>query len=280
MQNIYQIELTNYCNLKCSYCPMTVSKRPKGYMEESVFLKTLEHISKTKQKIVILHNFGEPLLHPQLEHFVALAEKRGFIAGFSTNGHLLTESKFINLIRMGLRWMCVSIHDKKAAGIFIQMQSIAKKEGCILFARNIVDNSFHLGDGIITINSEKHDFAGTAPDKIYHDRPLNGHLNCDFIPKNYFVILYNGTITACCMDESGVTKRGNLDDMEKIKHENKYKLCSNCEGVRFYNGFIKEEKFLKTCKFIGSFSLCMRVITNRHVLFFVKTMITLKKMII
>ena len=126
MQKIHQVELTNYCNLKCTYCPLSISTRPKGFMDRKVFIKVLNHIEKTGQKLLVLHNFGEPLLHPQLEDFIFLASQRGFIPGFSSNGLLLTEKKFIDLIHAGLRWMGISLHDKKALDIFYQMLPIAK----------------------------------------------------------------------------------------------------------------------------------------------------------
>ena len=67
------------------------------------------------------------------------------------------------------------------------------------------------------------------------------------------------------MDEQGITQLGNIDEIDKISHKDKYQLCNDCYGVRFYDRFMLQEKGFKICESIGHYSFCMRFITNKLV---------------
>lgn len=243
-KHIYQVELTNLCNLKCSYCPIPTSKRQKGYMSEEVFQKVLNHLTKIGQKLLILHNFGEPLLHPNLERLVSMAFHCGLLPGFSTNGLLLTEDRFDALVAAGLHWMCISIHNKEAAEKYRHFLAYARKKGVVLFARNFEDTSYLLDKRMNVPLTEKHDFAGTAPNPNAKNTGRNGYEHCDFLLKNYYVILWDGTVVACCNDEHGVTRLGQIDSIDTLSHKPKYPLCDNCAGGRYHSNFVFRERFL------------------------------------
>lgn len=61
---------------------------------------------------LILNGVGEPLLHPQLEDFIAAAREKmpaeSWI-GFQSNGLLLTEERAVALARAGLDRICLSV---------------------------------------------------------------------------------------------------------------------------------------------------------------------------
>jgi len=57
------IEITNECNLQCSFCPPTI--RSIKYMDELLFLSILEQL-KGITRYVYFHVKGEPFLHPNL----------------------------------------------------------------------------------------------------------------------------------------------------------------------------------------------------------------------
>ncbi len=67
---VYQIEISNHCNLSCNYCPHPNQKRDKGYMSMETFKISIKLLKKCGQKIAYLHNFGEPLLHPKIFDFI------------------------------------------------------------------------------------------------------------------------------------------------------------------------------------------------------------------
>lgn len=86
MFNRAYVEITNVCNLACSFCPGT--RRPAGYMRPEDFRLLAEKL-RGHTAYLYLHVMGEPLLHPQLEEILAIARQLGFRVCITTNGTLL-----------------------------------------------------------------------------------------------------------------------------------------------------------------------------------------------
>jgi len=106
------VEITTKCNLQCEICP---KQSPNYHQPESdMDFETFERLKSVLPhvKSLVLSGIGEPLLHPDIEKFVALASaympEDSFI-GFQTNGAFLTEEKLNELIKAGLNKICVSI---------------------------------------------------------------------------------------------------------------------------------------------------------------------------
>ena len=87
LKRVY-LEITNVCNLACSFCPGT--KRQKRFMSETEFAALTEKL-RGKTQYLYFHLMGEPLLHPLLGRFLAIAEEKGFRVILTTNGTLLNE---------------------------------------------------------------------------------------------------------------------------------------------------------------------------------------------
>lgn len=86
------IEITNICNMKCSFCPGT--KRQRSLMTPENFESVLKKI-KGEVEYIYLHVMGEPLLHPELDKLLKTAGKLGFKVCITTNGTLLDKAKQI-----------------------------------------------------------------------------------------------------------------------------------------------------------------------------------------
>ena len=80
------LEITNCCNLACSFCHGTV--RERKFMTEQEF-ETLTDRLVGEIKFLYFHLMGEPLLHPLLPQFVSRAWEKGFYPILTTNGSLL-----------------------------------------------------------------------------------------------------------------------------------------------------------------------------------------------
>ena len=83
------LEITNVCNLSCSFCPGT--RREKRFMTPEEF-ETLSRKLRGHVEYLYLHLMGEPLLHPQLEEILGIAARQGFRVIITTNGTLLGRS--------------------------------------------------------------------------------------------------------------------------------------------------------------------------------------------
>ena len=76
------IEISNICNLQCSFCPEVI--RDKQKMDLSLFETCIQQVAPLTDQ-VCLHLMGEPLLHPNLQEMVDICalQTPGIIHQFS-----------------------------------------------------------------------------------------------------------------------------------------------------------------------------------------------------
>ena len=101
------VEITNRCNLACSFCPKT--KREPRTMSAQEFGLVLSRLEGYVQ-YVYLHVMGEPLLHPELPTLLALAKARDMKICITTNGTLLQKRSDELLAAESLHKISVSLH--------------------------------------------------------------------------------------------------------------------------------------------------------------------------
>ena len=120
------IEITNRCNLRCSFCPGTT--RSPEFMEKELFEKILVEL-QGNTRFIFFHVMGEPLLHPQLKTFFSLAAQYRHRVNLTTNGILLTDKSDILKNAAALRQVNISLHwlsdMKDKEYIFAYMKMIA-----------------------------------------------------------------------------------------------------------------------------------------------------------
>ncbi|MBE6989827.1 MAG: radical SAM protein [Ruminococcaceae bacterium] len=107
------VEITNVCNLACSFCPGTT--REKRFMAAAEFRTVMEKL-RPYTDYIYLHVMGEPLLHPALGEILADAEERGFRVCLTTNGTLLPERAETLLAAPALHKVSVSLHSFEGNG--------------------------------------------------------------------------------------------------------------------------------------------------------------------
>ena len=106
------VEVTTRCNLRCPHC---VKQAPgSGIGDEDMPLEVFSALVPAFPclEALLLNGIGEPLLHPRLEEFVALARAampQGAWIGFQTNGQLLSTERAESLLRSGVSRVCVSV---------------------------------------------------------------------------------------------------------------------------------------------------------------------------
>ena len=101
------LEITNVCNLRCPFCPP--GRRPPAFMGREEYLRALEQLRPYTQYLYF-HVKGEPLLHPLLPEFLALAGERDFQVNLTTNGVLLARQRETLLAAPALRQLNLSLH--------------------------------------------------------------------------------------------------------------------------------------------------------------------------
>lgn len=269
------VEITNTCNMNCSFCHGT--KRPPKRMNIKEFETVLNKI-KPHTDYVYYHLLGEPLTHPDLEQFISLASALGFKSVITTNGTLLKEKGQI-LINQKVHKVSISLHsfednnDEKHQKYLSEVSSFAKSanEIGIIVVLRLWNNGCDDGRNISTINFLKNNISGewtpnttgfrirnlmfleygerfNWPDK---EAEIQGENVFCYGLKDHFGILSNGTVVPCCLDSEGTINLGNIfeNDIEDILNSNRAKAI-----VKGFNIRKASEDLCKRCAYAQRFN--------------------------
>ncbi len=101
------IEISNICNLQCSFCPEVV--RAKKLIELDLFRSIIEQVAPLTEQ-VCFHLMGDPLVHPRLEELVQICQENHTRIFLVTNGVLLREKQAELLLHPAFRQVNFSLH--------------------------------------------------------------------------------------------------------------------------------------------------------------------------
>jgi MoaA/NifB/PqqE/SkfB family radical SAM enzyme len=102
------LEVTNRCNLLCETCPRTFEELEKpADMSFELFRTIVDQVPGLQR--AVLHGVGEPMLVRELPDMIRYLKARGVYVLFNTNGTLLREKRFRELIECGLDELRVSL---------------------------------------------------------------------------------------------------------------------------------------------------------------------------
>ncbi|MDI6742845.1 MAG: radical SAM protein [Smithella sp.] len=108
---IAQVEPVNYCNLQCPLCltsSMTKSRKP-ALLSFDKFQKFIDDCGDYLLHL-ILWDWGEPFLNPDLCRMIAYAKSKGIIVHTSTNGNVpLDDAQAEALVDSGLDSLVVAV---------------------------------------------------------------------------------------------------------------------------------------------------------------------------
>lgn len=244
MPNKAYLEITNVCNLNCSFCHGT--KRAPRFMSVAEFETAAERL-RPFADYLYFHLMGEPLLHPELKRFFAIAEMHGFKVIITTNGTLLKEKSDILLSAKALHKLSVSLHSFEANDSGIDFDAYlddcmrfcdaasAKGIICVMRLWNIGGDNALNG----ALLQRMRLFFGTEweetrsgfkiKDRLFlewgkhFDWPdielsvIGGRHGCYGL-RDQVGVLCDGTVVPCCLDAEGVINLGNIfrDDIKTI----------------------------------------------------------------
>jgi cyclic pyranopterin phosphate synthase len=115
---VAEIEVNTACPRRCSYCPNSIAelRGSDRHMSRDLFLKTIVELAAADfVGRLSFHLYSEPLLRKDLHELVAIARRalpRTFLV-LLTNGDLLTESRYQQLLDAGIDRFLVTRHDDK-----------------------------------------------------------------------------------------------------------------------------------------------------------------------
>lgn len=106
-----QIEITNYCNLKCPICPTGIKalNRPPMAIDIHRFESLMNEVGPYLLTLA-LYAWGEPLLHPNISEILKITSKYNIATLLSTNGQNLDDNEVLEaLIRYPTTYLIVAI---------------------------------------------------------------------------------------------------------------------------------------------------------------------------
>ncbi|WFR55443.1 radical SAM protein [Anaerocolumna sp. AGMB13025] len=279
----FYIEITNVCNLACSFCPVT--GREAEFMKIDDFHKILDQI-KPYAEFLYFHVKGEPLLHPELDKFLDISYQKGFKVNITTNGTLISKVKDLLLDKPSLRQINISLHsfdgnqnmNHKAAymeNIISFIKEARKKTNIIISLRlwNLErDNQINLTNNknreILTVLEQEFNLPYQIQDVVISARGIKLgerlYLNQDHEftwpglgepedegigfchgLRNQAAILVDGTVIPCCLDGEGIIELGNIHETEFSK------IIESNRAAALYNGFTNRQAVEELCRKCG-----------------------------
>ena len=266
------VEITNVCNLNCSFC--SKSNRNKKEMSAEEFRIVASKI-KDYTNNIYLHVKGEPLLHSNLDEILSICDENKLIVSITTNGTFLEKQKEI-LLRHPIKSINVSLHsennypnyfekvfhvcDELAQNITIiyriwLLKNMQLDEKSTLIVEKI-QNHYHLNPlDVDKIKKEKNIKIGKH---LYIDKDIefiwpkeensNNDTGTCLGTRTHIGILSNGTVVPCCLDSEGIINLGNIfsEELSDILGSNLFSnirsgfqnnritcnLCKNCSFRR------------------------------------------------
>ena len=236
------VEITNICNMNCSFCHGH-SRTPRR-MSEAEFLRVLGEL-KPVTEYLYYHLMGEPLTHPDLPRFLRLANEQGFKSTITTNGTLL-DKRGQEIIDAGAYKVVVSLHSFEGeAGEYFEksLTSVANfakeaSESGIIVVLRLWNKGHDGGKNELIINKLNKLLPGDwveSPrnirirDRLFlqmGDRFVWPDKEADVVSDAVFCygmrdhvgVLCDGTVVPCCLDSDGVIALGNIltEEIEKI----------------------------------------------------------------
>lgn len=252
------LEITNNCNLDCSFC--IGNKRSKKFISIEEFNILLDKLEGYTQYLYF-HVMGEPLLHPKINELIELSSKRYFV-NITSNGYLIKrieDNKNIRQINLSLHSYDEKYKksfDDYINDIFSSVDKLVENNTYIKYRvwvnseykekilsklnekYNVVigDNkSLKLADNIYYEVEEEFIWPSMDNDYYTEDGSCRGL-------RDHIGILVDGTIIPCCLDSAGIINLGNIykQDLNDIISSDLVKEMKQ--------GFLDNKKIHELCR--------------------------------
>lgn len=264
--NKIYVEITNICNLKCSFC--SLDNLPKKEMQVEEFKKVIDKV-KDYTSSIYLHIKGEPLMHSHLDEILTICDENKINVKITTNGTLLKKQKEI-LLKHQIKQINVSLHSENTIPdyfkqVFETVDELKKKVTVVyriwtLNNLKIEQDTMKIIDEIkkyyqideSTFKKILYDKNIQIQDNLYLDKDIeftwpsinNNQDNYGTClgTRSHIGILVDGTVVPCCLDSKGIIELGNIheSDLATILQSDLFKKMNE--------GFLKHQLVCDLCK--------------------------------
>lgn len=277
------VEITNICNLSCSFCPKT-RRTPKMmtlFEFEEICKKLMGHTD-----YIYLHVMGEPLIHTELDKILSVAEKYGFKVCITTNGTLLSQKGELLLSYAHvIHKVSISVHSVEGNGMEIDGERYLRD--AISFSERARDAGIYTVFRLWNLDTEEKTGANSQNGAVitrFHEhfngewvKRHNGYRMDKYIFLEFdgiftwpvqstaeptdegfcfglgdqIGILADGTVVPCCLDGEGKIPLGNIFDSTLDEILSTERVQAMIEGFKKRK---MTEDLCKTCTFARRFS--------------------------
>ena len=268
------IEITNNCNLNCSFCSKVLKPRRNMTLEEfDVILNKI----KDYTDYIYLHVKGEPLLHKDILEFINKANDYNLKVNLTTNGVLFDKyakelGKCKNLNKINFSLHSENNKPNYLEDIFNNIKYLSTNTTVIYRLWTLKDNKLdEKSTKIVEKLKEYYNLSAETVDKIKNDNnikisstiyvdkdnefewpTINNHKSCGYCYalNTQIAILVDGTVVPCCLDSNGVISLGNIykDSLEDIINSNRYQTL-----LKSFRDRKPSEELCKSCTFKEKF---------------------------
>lgn len=284
--NKVHIEISNICNLQCSFCPEVI--RSKGFMSLDLFRRIIEQVGPLTEQVTF-HLMGDPLVHPKLEELVEICHAHSVKIFLVTNGVLLREKQTELLLHPSFRQVNFSLHSfhdnfkdqdpsryldriftytdlafEKRPDLYInyRLWNLNEPQGTESKNQNMllrIEDRFGVKvDRSIDIRKQK---SYRLKNRLYiHfdtefswpslDLPLLGLSGRCHGLSTHFGILVDGTVVPCCLDKEGSIPLGKIQDQPILE------ILGSARAQAILKGFRDRklvENLCQRCQYIERF---------------------------
>ena len=268
------LEITNRCNLHCSFCPGT--RRAPRMMSPAEFRFLAEQL-RPVTRYLYLHLMGEPLLHPDLPELLQIAGELDILVNITTNGTLLLQTEETLINAPSVRKVSISLHSLEAND---GQEFAAYLANGISFARKAAAAGKLIGLRLWNLDGEvpgQHTLNDAMLQELHQAfpaewQPVRGgfqlaertflefgerfewpdlaaeekgeHTFCYGL-RDQFGVLCDGTVVPCCLDHEGDLALGNLfvQPLEEI--------LTSPRAAAIYEGFSGRKAAEELCRKCG-----------------------------
>ncbi len=264
------LEISNICNLKCSFCPGTGRARHAMTVEEFTLLAQK---LRPWTDYLYFHLMGEPLCHPKLWEFLSIAEILDFRVILTTNGTLLKKQQEILLGAKALHKVNISLHAFEANDLSVPFEQYLKD--CFAFGKaaqgsKIICYRLWNQGGAEERNSDilqtmeqlfpvpwvQERQGKRIADRIYLEygdkfdwpdlsAPDGGSACFCYGLRDQIGVLCDGTVVPCCLDHEGDIPLGNLFTRELAD------ILETGRAKAIYDGFSNGTAAEELCRKCG-----------------------------
>ena len=264
------LEITNICNLACSFCPGT--NREKKFLAAEEF-KILAAKIRPHTQYLYLHLMGEPLLHPELEEILDICHNMDFRVIITTNGTLLNNRAQLLYGAPALHKLNISLQSFEAnnRGILDEyIRSCAEFASNVSKARKLCVLRLWNNNGLDSLNEKIEAILAEyfpkpwresrgsrmLADKLWlepgdkfdwpdMDAEDRGESCFCYGLRDQIGVLCDGTVVPCCLDHEGDIALGNL--FEASLEE----ILASQRAKSMYDGFSRRQAVEELCRKCG-----------------------------